>query len=618
MRHLSLACLATTALPLAFLALAACNAEPEAASPAPEPAAAPTAPASTASTAAPTAAPQVAATYTASPATRDVFWGDTHLHTSDSPDAFAFGTRLGAREALRFARGETVTATGGMEATLTRPLDFLVISDHGVALGLMNEIYNDNPALTSDPVIAGWRDDFRAGGDRAAITMRKIIQGHSMGTNPDLLHDRDVVGPIARGIWQKRGDLIDAYNEPGVFSAFVGYEWTPAPNGDNLHRVVVFRDPPAVTNAVIPFNSDMSADPEDLWAFLEAYERDRGGNALAIPHNSNLSGGLMFATTDMEGNAIDADYARTRMKWEPIVEATQYKGDSETTSFLSPNDEFADFGNAGWTETNLIGRPRGTDTHAGSYMRPALQRGLRIEAEVGENPFKFGMIGATDSHTGLATADEDNFFGKYPTHEPDADRASRAEAISSGNRIGWQYLASGLAGVWAEANTREAIFDAMERKEVYATTGPRMRVRMFAGYDFTPDDLGDIDAGYARGVPMGGDLARSDTPPVFLVTASQDPESGPLERIQVIKLTADSETIYDAARNADGAAELSATWSDPDFDPDEAATYYARVLQVPTPHWSQYDRERFDADIPEDAPETIIERAYTSPVWYTP
>ena len=562
--------------------------------------------------------PAVATGYALDPASRDVFWGDTHLHTADSPDAFAFGTRLSPRDALRFARGEAVTATGGLEAQLSRPLDFLVIADHAVALGLMREIYNDNSALTNNPVIAGWRDDFRAGGGRAANTMRTIIRNHSLGINPPELSNPELVIPIARSVWQERGETIDAFNEPGVFTAFVGYEWTPAPDGDNLHRVVVFKDAPSVTNRIMPFSSAMSEDPEDLWAYLENYETTFGGNALAIPHNSNLSGGLMFATTDMEGNAIDADYARTRMKWEPIVEVTQYKGDSETTAFLSPNDEYAGFGDAGWSETNLIGEPRGTDTHAGSYARPALQRGMQLEASVGENPFKFGMIGATDSHTGLATADEDNFFGKFTTHEPGASRASDVEAISSGNRQVWQYLASGLAGVWAEANTREAIFDAMERKEVYATTGPRMRVRMFAGPDLTPDDLGDVGASYAKGVPMGGDLGRSDTAPTFLVTATQDPESGPLDRIQIIKLTTDGETIHTASQAAGGASELSVAWSDPDFDPDQPAAYYARVLQTPTPRWTEYDEERYGAELLPGTPETTIERAYTSPIWYTP
>ena len=562
--------------------------------------------------------PTPVAAYTPDPGARDVFWGDTHLHTADSPDAFAFGTRLSPRDALRFARGEAVTATGGLEAQLSRPLDFLVIADDAVALGLMREIYNDNPALTSNPIIAGWRDDFRAGGDQAAKTMRTIIRNHSLGINPPELSDPELVVPIARSVWQARGETIDAFNDPGTFTAFVGYEWTPAPDGDNLHRVVVFKDAPSVTNQIMPFSSAMSENPEDLWAYLENYESEFGGNALAIPHNSNLSGGLMFATTDMEGNAIDAAYARTRMKWEPIVEVTQYKGDSETTSFLSPNDEYAGFGDAGWSETNLIGEPRGTSTHAGSYARPALQRGMVLEASVGVNPFKFGMIGATDSHTGLATADEDNFFGKFTTHEPGQSRASDVEAISSGNRQVWQYLASGLAGVWAEENTREAIFDAMERKEVYATTGPRMRVRMFAGPALTPDDLGDAQAGYDRGVPMGGDLVRSATAPVFLVTATQDPESGPLERIQIVKLTVDGETIYTATQADGGAAELSAAWADPDFDPDQPAAYYARVLQTPTPRWTEYDRDRYGAELLPGTPETTIERAYTSPIWYTP
>ena len=579
--------------------------------------------------------------------TKSVFWGDTHLHTSDSPDAFAFGTRLGPEEALRFARGEAVRATGGLETQLSRPLDFLVIADHAVALGLMAEVYNDNPALTADPVVAGWRDDFRAGGERASAAMRQIIVGHSRGTNPPSLSDPALVGPIARNVWQRRGRLVDDYNAPGEFTAFVGYEWTPAVDGDNQHRVVVFRDGSDRTNTVMPFSSAMSEDPEDLWAYLGRYEADTGGRALAIPHNSNLSGGTMFAFSDFEGNPIDADYASTRARWEPIVEVTQYKGDSESHPVLSPTDEFADYGDAGWDRTNLIGQLRPESTYGGDYVREALKRGLKLEAETGVNPFKLGMIGATDSHTGLATAEEDNFFGKFTTHEPSATRASAIEPLSDSERHVWQYLSSGLAGVWAEENTREALFDAMMAKEVYGTTGPRMTLRVFAGPDLTEADLGDAEAGYARGVPMGGDLGASDTAPTLLIEAVKDPDGANLDRVQVIKgrLDADGElheTIYEAAwagdrtladgklpaigdtvsgtdyTNSIGEAELRAAWTDPDFDPGQPAFYYVRLLEIPTPFWTAYDAERYGAALRDGTPASHQERAYSSPIWYTP
>jgi len=576
-----------------------------------------------------------------STAIKDVYWGDTHLHTSDSPDAFFFGTRLSPEDALRFARGDTVTATGGLETTLARPLDFLVIADHAVGLGLMQQVYDGNPDLVSDPVVAQWSEDLRAGGDQASGAIRDIIVGHSMGTNPPAISDPALMQPIVRDVWTRRGDVIEKYNDPGTFTAFVGYEWTPGPGGDNLHRVVLFRDGPELTNTILPFSSTMSEDPEDLWAWMGNYETSLGGQVFAIPHNSNLSGGLMFAMQDMEGNAIDTAYARSRATWEPIVEVTQYKGDSETTTTLSPDDQFAAFGDAGWEDTNLVGIPRGPETHGGSYAREALKRGLKLEAETGTNPFKFGMIGSTDSHTGLATTDPDNFFGKFTIHEPAANRAAQPEALNDSQRFVWQYLASGLAAVWAEDNTREALFDAMERKEVYATTGPRMRVRLFAGAGLTADDLGNAAAGYARGIPMGGDLPRSDTAPTLLVTADRDPEGANLDRIQIVKgELVDGEmreTVYDAIGalrapptlegqdgglgpigEAPGEPTLSVAWTDPDFDPASAAFYYARVLEIPTPHWSQYDVAQYGGAAPEAAPVTIQNRAYTSPVWYTP
>ena len=579
---------------------------------------------------------------------RNLYWGDTHLHTSDSPDAFFFGTRLSPEDALRFARGDAVTATGGLEARLSRPLDFLVIADHAVGLGLMREVLDGNPALVSDPVVAQWSEDLRAGGEQAAATIRTIVRGHSAGTNPVAVSDPARTTPILRDVWTRRGMLLDAYNDPGTFTAFVGYEWTPAPNGDNLHRVLVFRDGAALTNTILPFSSTLSDDPEDLWAWLGNYETSLGGEVFAIPHNSNLSGGLMFALQDREGDPIDTAYARTRATWEPLVEVTQVKGDSETTAHLSPDDAFAAFGDAGWEATNLIGAPRGPDTHAGSYAREALKRGLLLEQRTGTNPFKFGMIGSTDSHTGLATADSDNFFGKFTTEEPGPARATLREALAptDSERFAWQYLASGLAAVWAEANTREAIFDAMERKEVYATTGPRMRVRMFAGPALSEADLGDAEAGYAKGVPMGGDLSASPTAPTLLVTAQKDPEGANLDRIQIVKgeLRGGTlrESVFDVAwsggrqpsggelppvgdtvegatySNAIGAAELSTAWTDPDFDPASAAFYYARVLEIPTPHWTRYDAARYGAQVPAEAPASIQERAYTSPIWYTP
>ena len=587
----------------------------------------------------------------------EVFWGDTHLHTTDSPDAFAFGARLGPEDALRFARGEQVTATSGLEARLSRPLDFLVIADHAVGLGISREIYEGNPALIADPRVLRWHKMLQAGGDQAQQVSREMIDGHLAGTNPPAMRDPVVMGPIVTNIWQARGDIVERYNEPGKFSAFIGYEYTSTPKGDNLHRVVIFRDGADKTNGILPFSSAESEDPEALWAALDQYETITGGQALAIPHNSNVSNGRMFAFTDFEGEPIDADYARTQARWEPLVEVTQIKGDSESHPFLSPNDEFAGYGDAGWDRGNLnLSGLKTDDMLAGEYVREALKRGLAIEADTGVNPFKLGMIGSTDSHTGLATADSDNYFGKHTGVEPGAKRASYEDAIAGrGLRIGWHYLASGYAAVWAQENTREALFDAMMRKEVYATTGPRITLRFFGGWEFGDDDAGAAELaarGYSKGIPMGGDLPAhdGDSAPTFLLSALMDPDGANLDRLQVVKGWLDTdgelrERVYDVVWSGDrvvdeagklpavgntvdlsvpnwsntiGAPELKGAWTDPDFDPAVSAFYYVRVIEIPTPRWTAYDAVRYDADIPDDAALVTTERAYSSPIWYSP
>ncbi|MDH3362312.1 MAG: DUF3604 domain-containing protein [Gammaproteobacteria bacterium] len=592
-----------------------------------------------------------------SPFPTEVFWGDTHLHTTDSPDAFAFGARLGPEDALRFARGEQVTATSGLEAQLSRPLDFLVIADHAVGLGISREIYEGNPALISDPRILRWHEMLQAGGDDAQQVSREMIDGHLAGTNPPAMRDPTVMGPIARNIWQARGDIAERYNEPGKFTAFIGYEYTSTPKGDNLHRVVIFRDGAGKTNNILPFSSAVSEDPEDLWAALDQYETTTGGQALAIPHNSNVSNGRMFAFTDFEGEPIDAEYARTQARWEPLVEVTQIKGDSESHPFLSPNDEFASYGDAGWDRGNLnLSGLKTDDMLAGEYVREALKRGFTIEADTGVNPFKFGMIGSTDSHTGLATADSDNFFGKHTAVEPSANRASYEDAIAGrGLRIGWHYLASGYAAVWAQENTREALFDAMMRKEVYATTGPRITLRFFGGWEFGADDAGTADLaarGYSKGIPMGGDLPahEGDGAPTFLLSALMDPDGANLDRMQIVKGWRDAngelqERVHDVVWSGDrvvdesgklpavgntvdlsvpgwsntiGAPELKGAWTDPDFDPAVSAFYYVRVIEIPTPRWTAYDAVRYGAEIPDDAELVTTERAYSSPIWYSP
>ncbi len=588
-----------------------------------------------------------------------VYWGDTHLHTDISIDAFGFGNRLGAEEAVRFARGEKVTSTKGVEAQLKRPLDFLVISDHAAAMGATKELFNaPRIALMGDEFLLRWYDMMHESEEGSLRVTAELIEGAAKGTLPESITDPERQRERIEGIWTDHGALMDRYNDPGKFTAFVGFEYTPMVNGDNLHRVVMFRDGADKTDTIIPFPSTASLNPEDLWNWMAKYEKDTGGQVLAMPHNSNVSNGRMFAMSKFDGSPIDKAYIETRAKYEPVVEVTQIKGDSEAHPFLSPNDEFASFGVAGWDKCNLsCNGQMSNESQAGNYAREALKRGLELERKLGANPYKFGMIGSTDSHTSLATSDEDNFFGKHSAVEPaNKERALQPQNLGTrGDRMGWHYLASGYAGVWATSNTREAIFDAFKRREVYATTGPRMSVRFFGSFDFTEEDAGDglVAAGYEKGVPMGGDLSGdSGATPTFLISALMDPESANLDRVQIVKGWIDSsgetqEKVYNVAwsdpdqRKADasgkipavgntvdlakgswensiGAAELVTFWQDPAFDAAQNAFYYVRVLEIPTPTWPVYDALRFGFTLPDDVIKIQQERAYSSPIWYTP
>ena len=465
---------------------------------------------------------------------------------------------------------------------------------------------------------------------------------------------------IFKNLWEKVVDDAETFNDPGVFTALIGFEWTSLIQGNNMHRVVIMRDDAIRAKQVVPFTMTApqgSPDPRDLWKYLANYEQQTNGEILAIAHNGNLSNGIMFPLeAQWNGTALDEEYVTQRAKWEPLYEATQIKGDGETHSFLSPDDEFADYET--WDLGNLDASVAKTnDMLAGEYAREALKRGMTIESNLGTNPYKFGMIGATDSHTALATAEEDNFFGKHSGYEPNPDRMTHPfMETDAGTLMGWQMAASGLAAVWATENTREAIFDAMQRKEVYGTTGPRMRVRLFGGWEYTEQDMNSrlpAVTGYAKGVPMGGDLRvrpEGVTAPNFMVYALRDPIGANLDRLQIVKGWQDAdgntqEKVYDVAWSGDrtpdatgklpavgntvdvananwantiGASELTTVWTDPGFDPALKAFYYARVLEIPTPRWTTYDAFRFNIDIPEGAPTSTQERAYTSPIWYTP
>jgi hypothetical protein len=590
-----------------------------------------------------------------------VFWGDTHLHTGMSMDAGAFGARLVPEDAYRFARGEELTSSTGLRAKLSRPLDFLVVADHSDNMGFFPRLYAGDPEMLADPIGKKWYEMVQAGGQQGVAAAVEIIEAFSQGTFPEKL--KSLPGSAAyRSAWEETIEAAEKYNEPGNFTAFIGYEWTSNTGGNNLHRVLIYRDGGEKAGIMEPYTTLKplgSDNPRDLWQWMSDYQEKTGGQILAIPHNGNLSNGIMFPVVDtFTGEKFDRSYAETRAKWEPLYEVTQIKGDGEAHPFLSPNDEFADYET--WDQGNLdLSAPKEDNMLQYEYARSALQIGLQLERDLGVNPYKFGMIGSTDSHTALATAEEENFFGKHAGTEPSPERYNHPMAQTANGRYeSWEMVASGLAAVWARENTREALFDAMRRKETYATTGPRILVRFFGGWDFVAADaLGRLpaDIGYRKGVPMGGDLPLApsgEAAPTFLVAALKDPLSGNLDRIQIIKGWLDNsgerqEAVYDVVwgdadkrepdsegklpsvgntvnveeatwTNTIGDPELIAVWQDPDFDPQQPAVYYARVIEIPTPRWTAYDAERYGVTMPSGAALTTQERAYTSPIWYTP
>jgi len=586
-----------------------------------------------------------------------VYWGDTHLHTGMSMDAGAFGARLMPNDAYRFAKGAELTSSTGLQVKLSRPLDFLVVADHSDNMGFFPKLYAGSPAMLADPTGRRWYDMVMEGGPQGVAAAVEIIQAFSNNAFPPALASPP--GSDAyRSAWELTIDAAETHNDPGHFTAFIGYEWTSNTGGNNLHRVVIYRDDGHKASMLVPFTTLSplgSDDPRDLWKWLERYQDKTGGRILAIAHNGNLSNGIMFPMIDsFARKGADREYAENRARWEPLYEVTQIKGDGETHPFLSPNDEFADYET--WDQGNLdLSVLKQDDMLQFEYARSALGLGMEIEGRLGINPYKFGMIGSTDSHTGLATAGEDNFFGKHSGGEPGPKRWDHAMAkFGDSEYTGWSMVASGLAAVWAEENTREALFDAMVRKETYATTGPRMMVRFFGGWEFEASDAESrlpAGAGYLKGVPMGGDLLGEPEgrAPSFLVAALKDPLSGNLDRIQIVKVWLEGkerrEQVYDVVgsggrvpgsdgklppvgstvdvataswSNTIGAAKLAAVWSDPDFDPNEPASYYARVLEIPTPRWTAYDAHRYGVEMSPEVPMTTQERAYTSPIWYTP
>ena len=596
--------------------------------------------------------------------TRPLF-GDTHVHTSYSLDGGAAGCRLGPVEALRFGKGEEIMASTGQRVKLSRPLDFMVVADHSDGFGLFPRLLAGDPELLADPTVKRWYDMMKSG--KGAEVTYEIVNAQASGTIPKVfaVEGFDSSRPGYRSAWNEVIKAAEEANEPGRFTAFIGYEWTSNNSGDgngnNLHRNVIYRDGGDLAKQVDPLSTAQpwgSPNPRDLWKWMAAYEEKTHGRLLAIAHNGNLSNGRMFPIIEsFTGKKIDREYAEARARWEPLVEVTQMKGDGETHPFLSPNDEFADYET--WDKGNLdLTEAKKPAMLEFEYARSALKNGLKLEKELGVNPYKFGMVGSTDTHTALSTAEEDNFFGKVSVLEPNATRAETQfmENPKLGLKImGWEQTASGYAAVWAAENTREAIFDAMERRETYATTGPRMIVRFFGGWDFEAQDANNrmpARVGYAKGVPMGGDLnnAPEGKSPTFLVAALKDPIGANLDRFQIVKGWLDAkgglhEKVYDVVWGGDrqpgsdgklppvgntvdvpnatwsntiGATELIKVWKDPDFNPKERAFYYGRVIEIPTPRWTAYDAKYFNLKMPPEVPMTTQERAYTSPIWYTP
>ena len=517
--------------------------------------------------------------------------------------------------------------------------------------GLMPQLLSGDPEILSTEIGRRWYGELSTGErDRVFATAMEIV-GSLSGDVPPIKNDKAI-----QSAWQAYTALADRYNDPGVFTAMIGFEWT-AIGGYNLHRNVLFRGDASVANQTLPFSQFDSKNPEDLWDYMAEFEARTGSDVLAIPHNGNLSNGRMFTVESFDGSPLTRELAAQRIQYEPLIEITQIKGDGESHPYLSPNDEFA--GYEVWDRANLNGTEAKTpEMLKFEYAREALKTGLKLESTLGVNPYKVGFVGSTDAHTSLSAIEEDNFFGKHSGVEPEPHRWEHVVIEAPDpkfNTLGWQQASSGLAVVWATENTREAIFDAMKRKETYATTGSRMTVRFFGGFDFTAEDAESrmpAAAGYQKGVPMGGDMTKAPEgkAPGFLVAALKDPFGGNLDRIQIVKGWRDAsgetqEKVYDVVwsddrvpgadgklppvgntvdvaraiwKNTIGDPELITVWTDPDFDPAQAAFYYAKVIEIPTPRWTAYEALRFNVKMTDDVPMTTQERAYTSPIWYTP
>ena len=578
-------------------------------------------------------------------ASREVYFGNLHVHTSWSFDAFANGAETGPDEAYRWARGEQIPGGGdGTPLKIKVPLDWYAVSDHAEYLGALPLMADPDSPLSKHPLAAAITGDDA----EASFNAYTEVQNGIYYSDPDpILGD----SAIARTVWREMVDIADAHYSPGEFTTFAAFEWTSAPDYRNLHRVVLFADTENLPDK--PLSAIDADKPEELWQWMDA-QREAGSRLLAVPHNGNASNGVMFPVErSFGGSELNSDYAKARMRNEPLYELTQIKGTSETHPMLTPNDEFAAFELWDYTLASTATPP---ENKLGGYMREALIRGLKLDAAGNGNPFKYGFIGDSDTHNSASTLEEDNYTGKFGFENNPKHRLEGPPGVSeAAGRQVREFSSGGVAGVWAEENTRDAIFEAMQRKETFATSGPRLKVRLFGGFDLPSIDLAspdDLSKAYAAGVPMGGDLkeAPENAAPTFLVQAIKEAGGANLDRIQIIKgwigeagdqlhtihdvaLSDDREPATDGTvplvgntvnaadasySNSIGEVQLQAVWTDPDFDPSVSAVYYARVLQIPTPRWSTYDVARTGMKLPEGLPLSIQERAWTSPIWYTP
>ena len=575
---------------------------------------------------------------------RNAYFGETHLHTGWSFDEAIYNVTVGPENAYRHARGEKVKHPSGQEVQLKIPLDFMVVSEHAEYLGVLRLMYDPDNPLSKHPMAAavvGSGDNLDASTKAFYGLVAATIQADG-STKPDPSLNTP---ELRRSNWDAYVQITDSFNEPGKFTTLAGYEWSSQPNMSNLHRNVIFR---STENLPIPFSYFDSQHPEDLWAWMDS-QREAGQSLLAIPHNGNLSNGVMFALEDSSGNPLTRAYAESRARNERLTEIIQTKGQSETHPSMAPNDEFASF--EIWTKP--VAGPGTVKVVETNYVRNAFMNGLKLEQKLGINPFKYGVVGGGDIHTSIVSHEEYEHTGEHNLKSGTPTERLLVSAPNEPSKI--EQGTAGLSNVWAEENTRESIYDAMERKETWATSGPRITVRVFAGYGYDEalfDTKGWVRVGYDNGVPMGGDLLRSPdgAAPRLMIWAQKGPNSGNLDRVQIVKGWLDNsgevqEKIYNVAWSGDrapdsagkisavgntvdistasytntiGNAELRVVWTDAGFDPEAPAFYYVRVLEIPTPRWSTYDAVSLGIDPPTDFPATIQERAWTSPIWYTP